>query len=352
MSMKNHMISTRDGVFENLDINDTLNVDGQIILNGQVLNPSGGGSGGGTTVVSCNDNSLVVTQTGGNCLLAYAGQKWSSFPAISDINMNQSSFNNVGQVGFFGGGTIDFNNGVCWSDNNGTNTCYDNNVNIPYISTLLAKNNNASGNSILNLHMVELTNTQITQTGSTGGFLSVSDGFNTGLIYDSHFNQPPSNNSSSSLSTIAFVCNNAVQIYSSSNTSVLWQAVDSANTFGSSPISLGSQGGGQLNIPSFQNNSSSSVVVRVSGYISWDSPNTANSERCVFARKNNVDTDRYGFSNVAVAPGNPCQPFSFDMVLASGDTMQIIVFHNDNATTHIHSSTSPGSRIIITTLSS
>lgn len=218
------------------------------------------------------------------------------------------------------------------------------------LSQVLYAGSNADGYGIQNLASLQLGLTTVSGGGNGGGIaglLHVTDGTSTGTVYDSHFN-PPSN-SSNPFSAIAFVCDTPVTINSNVNTAVLWQSVDGANSAGSCPISLGQQQQ-QLGISSFQNNSSNSVVAHVSGYVSWGSTLNSNTSRGVFARKNNFDTDRYGFSNILIPLVNPCQPFSFDIVLAPNDTMQIYVWHNDLSSTTIHSSTHPGSRIVITTL--
>ena len=80
MSLRNHFIGSNGyGVYENLDVNNTLNVDGSIILNGVPINTGGGGSGGGSgsgsgsgggssysgpKTVSCFNNGVHITCTG------------------------------------------------------------------------------------------------------------------------------------------------------------------------------------------------------------------------------------------------------------------------------------------------
>lgn len=349
MSLRNHMISSTMGVYEDLDVNGTLNVDGEIILQGQVLNPSGGSS----TNITNTDGSITVTKTGGNIVLSNAGSS-----AVGNVNMNNNIINNVNAVTFNQGISIIQNDPNCLTlgkyNINGnlqsSGNIYDSNYNKPSLGAILGFSNNALGNSITNLNKVQVVNTQI--SGGSAGTLTVSDGTTTGIVYDSHFNIPPSSGGgSSTLSTIAFKSNSPIAVSGGqgNGTAVPWQSVDQANNLGSSPISLGSTGGNQqLNISAFQNNATSSVVVRASGFICWDTYSSPTSSRVVYIVKNAQNSDRYGYSNVAVSQDVPVSTFSVDLVLAPNDTFQVFVWHNDGSTTNIF--TQYGARIIVTTL--
>jgi hypothetical protein len=198
MSLKNHFAGNSYGVFENMDINNTLNVDGQIVLNGQTLNPSGGGGGnaniqqvltvgndaGGLDLVnvgnlkctkylevgnSINNTSQLHlcwqdgnTQAGNYQLVANGGgcmiQQYSG-NSISGVTLsgNNITLNSDGSVilGYNGVASV----GQKQSDGSYVNgQIFDTVYNYPYLSTLLTKNNNAQANSINNLNSVQVNN--------------------------------------------------------------------------------------------------------------------------------------------------------------------------------------------------
>lgn len=447
MSLRNQMINANMGVYENLDINDTLNVDGQIILNGQVLTPSGGSG----TNISNTDGTITVSTVSGGFVLSNAGAN-----PVNNINMNNLNITNINGLNFDNGLSI-YNNSI----NNmsiskvvggnivSTGNIYDSNFNKPTVGAILGFSNNALGNSITNLNKIQLSNTTV--GGGTAGKITVSDGTNTGTVYDTYFN-PPSGSGGSNFSTLncsgqlllgnqytdfdsglmlaygdgtvngdqfilyadqgtftirqnimssstqndSFMLNSDGSVQLATNgvvkvlqhngttnptgrvydntiytpfstiaftsstpmtvsgsqgngTQVPWQAVDSANTFGSSPISLGSPSGDQqLNISGFQNNSTNSVVVRVSGFVCWSNFVSPTSSRVVYITKNGINTDRYGYSDVAVSQDVPVSHFSADLVLAPSNTFQLYVWHNDGSVTSIFEQY--GARILVTTL--
>ncbi len=219
MSLRNQFINTSEAVFENVDVNNTLNVDGLIVYQGIQLSPSGGGAG---TTVSNSDGSVTVTSASGGYVLSNAGQSQSG-----DMNLNNHNIDMVGQLGFSSSDanviSVYVNNGVLAYNQVGQNTgnCYDDLYNFPYISTILAKNNNCNNTSLTNVNQLGVnsklsvgtygvapsngdlvvangsqTQVQLKQNGdvvlSSSGNVYVTNGSSTGRVYDTVINVPPS----------------------------------------------------------------------------------------------------------------------------------------------------------------
>lgn len=152
MSIRNHMINGSYGVYENLDVNNILNVDGTIIYQGNPLNPN---PSGGSTSITNTDKSVSVALTNGSYVLSNAGSSLAG-----DMNCNTHNINNVNSLVFENEGepaiSVYYNDGFLAYNQTGNNTgnVFDTNYNFPYISTVLAKNSNCNNNSMTGLASV------------------------------------------------------------------------------------------------------------------------------------------------------------------------------------------------------
>jgi hypothetical protein len=166
MSLRNRFAGNSYGVFENMDINNTLNVDGQIIYQGQTLNPNGGGTN--SITIDNTDDTLNIAENNGN----YTINSNNCVAPGQNFNMRNGNLNNVNSVNVgignftIASGTI----GTITNSSNGIGQIYDSTFNFPYLSTILAKSNDALGSSINNLNSVSCQSLNVNGTVNAQGY--------------------------------------------------------------------------------------------------------------------------------------------------------------------------------------
>jgi hypothetical protein len=146
--------------------------------------------------------------------------------------------------------------------------------------------------------------------------------------------------------SLAYTNSTTQSIPDVTDTAVEWQNLDVDNTLSSTEVTFDGT-------DTFTNDSVDSVILDVSGYVTWDTAASSDITRAVFGVKNgNVSSsqERYSYNTSMVQNGdNHSTQFSFNIVLAPSDYFQIYVWHNSGAATDINVlSTYAGSRIVVT----
>ena len=353
MSLRNHMINSNYGVYENLDINSTLNVDGTIIYQGQPLNVNG--SSGGLTNITNTDGSITVTNNNGAIVLSNAG-----INQHSNINLNGTNLTGVNSVQFSAGLNLYYNSGNLAYDS-ATNTTsvnlFDDTNNYPYIQAILAKNNNANNNSLLNLNLLSCNNKigigtytlqydnssnlninnnannrqlQLKQNGdvilSNSGNVYVSNGTTQGRLYDSVINPPPSTNTNTNALNLMNCYNvdmNTQQL--GSNTLLQWTS--QSTTIGTVNLALS-------NNTTFTNNSSNQHLYLISGYMSFFVTEISETSLTLNVFKNSTtENSVYSQSTINNIP-YPNIGFSFTIALNANEYFNITA--STNSTTVVY----------------
>jgi hypothetical protein len=191
---------------------------------------NGGGITGSSYDIINTDGSITITKGATAYTLSDAGKNWSTYPPLTNINLDNSNlFNTRGLIFKNGLSIYQLNAGsnpnlsICNFHGNtllASGNIFDSYFNYPYLSTIIAKNGNAQAGTITNLNKIQITNeidigdfvitksqsgdlnimngesSQLTLKSngdviiSDSGKLYVSNGVNQGQVYDTYFNIP------------------------------------------------------------------------------------------------------------------------------------------------------------------
>lgn len=183
-------------------------------MNLEINNIPFNGSGGNSNIlnITSSDGSVNITNTSGTVNITNAGQNWSNFQSINEVNMNGNNFLNLSGFsmqsfstannltlyqGFSGCSGL---NGMYLTDGaqggaGNVGNVYDSKFNPPTLSDCLIASTSAGGYDITEIGKLSCgTSLSIgnLSISNVSGILNITNGVKTGKIYDSVINVPPS----------------------------------------------------------------------------------------------------------------------------------------------------------------
>jgi len=133
-----------------------------------------------------------------------------------------------------------------------------------------------------------------------------------------------SSGGSSSVATLAYTTSLVSTVLTQTSTFVSWDTLDTGNTYGATTITFNPS-----NKDKFTNSTAQTIVLQVSCYVIWGAPTNVSSVRAIYAQKNGIDTDRYGYQNIEAGNNFTSSATAFTIVLKPNDWFHILVWHND-----------------------
>ena len=192
MSLASFLNSNDDIQFSEINCG-TINAN---IVNATVIN---GGSGGSGVNITSSDNTLTITNGKGTVDLTNAGQNWSKFPSIAQVDMNGNMFKNLatfqftsfttaknlsvyqGYTNATGLSGIYLTDGGLGAGGNVGNI-YDSYYNKPTMSDII------QGSGVSGMPITLNSDGSVTLT--TNGVLKVTNGSVTGRVFDNTIYKP------------------------------------------------------------------------------------------------------------------------------------------------------------------